>query len=229
MGVLVPSHFFSEEIVPAILTLHTTHPLLLQPIPLHGYVSSEKDNRGQAQCDTSALGCSIERCGCKVISDLQPEFDTFNKDGLISAMTVSGTHTWWQGEEQSSSLKRCYWPEPSALNQTQRNFMSALAEQNDHLFATILPDGDDIDDDKIDAFAPFLKVEESVRRNDFFPNDELLSSIQIEGDTDLTTQLVLLITQYSHLFSNTLNKEAADIPPFDWNVDKEKWNTPKNR
>ena len=229
LGALLPSHFFSEDVAPVILSLHTTHPLLLEHIPLHVPVSSEKDNSRQAQCDTSALGCNTELCGCQVISGSQPEYDSFNQDGLISATTFSGTHTWWQGEEKSSSLKRCYWPEPSALNQTQRTFVAALAEQNDHLFATILPDGDDIDDDKIDAFAPFLKVDEPVRRNEFFPNNDLLSAIQIEGDSNLTDLLVPLISRYSHLFSNTLNKEPADTPPFDWNVDTEKWKQPKNR
>ena len=142
--------------MPLILALHTTHPLLLNPILLHGEIRSEKDNRGHEPRDTSAVGCNTESCGCSSAVDLLP---TDNEDipnpGALGVSAVSGTHTWRQGEEQSSTPNQCYPPEPWALPQTQRTFVAALARQNDHLFATILPDGDDIDDDKADAFAPF--------------------------------------------------------------------------
>ena len=143
LGVLVPSHFVSEEIASLILALHTTHPLLLNPILLHGEIRSEKDNRGHEPRDTSAVGCNTESCGCSHAVDL---ISTDNEDipnpGALGVSAVSGTHTWRQGEEQSSTPNRCYPPEPWALPQTQRTFVTALATQSDHLFATILPDDD---------------------------------------------------------------------------------------
>jgi hypothetical protein len=41
--------------------------------------------------------------------------------------------------------------------------------------------------------------------------------------------LVLLIQKYSHIFRNDLAKDPADIPPFELQVDMEKWRNPENR
>jgi hypothetical protein len=75
---------------------------------------------------------------------------------------------------------------------------------------------------KTDAPAPFLDVEKTIGRNQFFPNNPLLSAIHIEGGPELTVYLVILI-------NNELAKEPADIPSFDLVVDMEKWRNPKNR
>ena len=44
-------------------------------------------------------------------------------------------------------------------------------------FEAPFPDDDEIDYDKTDVFATFLKVDEVVGRNPYFPNNPLLSAI----------------------------------------------------
>ena len=62
LALLVPSHFFSEKVAQGIID--TTHPLLLSANPVHGVVSSEKDNRGQAHCGAQPCnGCHSKTCG----------------------------------------------------------------------------------------------------------------------------------------------------------------------
>ena len=46
LGLMLPSHFFNDEVSRAIL--ETTHPLSLRSTSVHGRVSSEKDNSSQA-------------------------------------------------------------------------------------------------------------------------------------------------------------------------------------
>jgi transposase InsO family protein len=121
-------------------------------------------------------------------------------------------------------------PAPLTPSQTYRNLIAALVERNlDSVFEAPLPDDDEIDYDKSDVFATFLKVDAAVGRNPYFPENPLLSAIEIQGDKSLVAGLVSLIERFSHLFSNTLSSTPADIPPFDLKVDLEKWNNPKNR
>ena len=62
LALLVPSHFFSDNVAEGII--NTTHPLLLSAKPVHGVVSSEKDNRGQAHCGAQPCGgCLSKLCG----------------------------------------------------------------------------------------------------------------------------------------------------------------------
>ena len=64
LAYFLPTHFYNEEMVLWILS--TTHPLLLRSRPLHGHVSSEKDNRGQAPMLEAQppSGCGTRLCGC---------------------------------------------------------------------------------------------------------------------------------------------------------------------
>ena len=119
---------------------------------------------------------------------------------------------------------------PSLPSQTYPNFIAALVEREfKSQFEAPFPDDDEIDYDKSDAFAIFLKVDEVVGRNPYFSNNPLLSAIRIEGDDLLSQALVSLIGKYSHLFSNTLARAPANIPPFELNVNVDKWNHPRNR
>jgi hypothetical protein len=64
-------------------------------------------------------------------------------------------------------------------------------------------------------------VDKIVGRNDYFPDNPLLSAISIEGDSDLRAGLVILIQKYPHIFRNDLAADPADIPPFDLILDME--------
>ena len=82
---------------------------------------------------------------------------------------------------------------------------------------------DEIDNEKHDSFAPFLKEDTSGDPVDF------IDLITFEGDEELQTKCKALCRKYVHLFSDKLNAEAANIPPFDIQVDDEKWKTYSNR
>jgi hypothetical protein len=91
--------------------------------------------------------------------------------------------------------------------------VGALAERVEQLFATTTLDEDNIDYEKTDSFRPFLPVKgpsNSVKKNSLFPDTlPLLQEILIEGDFELQSKLVTLITKYSHIFSDTLSSEPA--------------------
>jgi hypothetical protein len=162
-------------------------------------------------------------CGCHSVSNLQLESDLApTRDVRVEA--VSRSHAVRTEGEQLDRDEGCYSLLPLASTQTH----DKLKETQDLFATTKIPD-DEIDDEKTDAFRPFLEPEKLVRRNNFFPDDPLLGAIQIEGDTELTTSLVHLIKQYTHLFQSKLAAEPAEIPSFDLNVDLEKWRNPKNR
>jgi hypothetical protein len=114
-------------------------------------------------------------------------------------------------------------PAPLAPSQTYRNLIAALVRRN-HEFGikAPLPDDNEIDYEKSDVFATFLKVDAIVGRNLYFPGNPLLSTILIEGNDALKAALVSFIGKCSHLFSNKLSGVPADIPPFDLKVDLEK-------
>jgi RNase H-like domain found in reverse transcriptase/Reverse transcriptase (RNA-dependent DNA polymerase)/Integrase core domain/Integrase zinc binding domain/Chromo (CHRromatin Organisation MOdifier) domain len=82
---------------------------------------------------------------------------------------------------------------------------------------------DEIDDAKTDTFSPFLSPTESSPPVDF------IDLITFQGDEELQRKCRALCYKYKHIFSDTLNKEPADIPPFDLKVDDAKWRTYSNR
>jgi transposase InsO family protein len=135
----------------------------------------------------------------------------------------------WTEGEQLDRDEGCYPLPLQVPSQTHDTLITSLVRETQDLFAAIHNTDDEIDDDKVDSFAPFLAVDKIVGRNDFFPDNPLLSAILIEGDSDLRAKLVILIQKYSHIFRNDLAADPADIPPFDVVVDMEKWRNPKNR
>ena len=61
------------------------------------------------------------------------------------------------------------------------------------------------------------------------PQADLLDSVTIEGSPVLRVKLRILLEKYRGVFATTLSTEPADIPPFELNVDKEKWERFSNR
>ena len=82
---------------------------------------------------------------------------------------------------------------------------------------------DDINNDKTDTFAPFLTPDPTA------PVTSFLDEITFGGDEDLQARLRALCTEYSDIFSDTLPEKAADLKPFEINVNKEKWEQETNR
>jgi hypothetical protein len=177
LGLLLPSHFFDEETCVAIRG--ATHPLSPIPIMEERYVSGERDSNSQASQFVAANAASerspMERCGC--VSYLE-SFSTVagslygdNKKDEVDP----GTQAPWGEVGRLVSFSGRYSPaSPSLPSQTYPNFIAALVERElQSQFEAPFPDDDEIDYDKSDAFASFLKVDEVVGRNPYFPNNPL--------------------------------------------------------
>lgn len=227
LPLVLPSHFFEVDTVKEIQ--RATSSLLPKSMLLHGTVSGEKNNSSQApQGAQPAVGCHERSCGCHSDLTLQLESDLTPTED-VRVEPVSRTHTVRTEGEQLDRDEGCYSLPPLASTQTHDTLLATLVKETQDLFATHNIPDDEIDDEKTDAFRPFLEPDKLVGRNNFFPDDPLLGAILIEGDTELQTSLVHLIKQYAHLFQNELAAEPAEIPSFDLNVDLEKWRNPKNR
>jgi transposase InsO family protein len=228
LPLILLSHFLSKDSIRMIKG--ATHPLLPGATLLHGLVSGEKDNSSQAH--TKAQPCvrfSEESCGCNGSSGSLPESDNLTPTEDVRVEPVSRTCTGEPEREQLDSYEGCYPLPLQAPAQTHDKSITTLVRETRDLFAANLHIDDEIDDSKVDSFAPFLTVDKPVGRNNLFPENPLLSAILIEGDPSLQAALALLIQKYAHIFRNDLAKDPADIPPFNLQVDMEKWRNPKNR
>ena len=87
---------------------------------------------------------------------------------------------------------------------------------------------DEIDNDKTDTFAPFLR-DKTCR--DVPPNgpDDFLSKIHFEGDESFQNELRTLCSEYADIFSDKLAPQAAALKPFEINLPKQRWVVPSNR
>ena len=98
--------------------------------------------------------------------------------------------------------------------------------------ASVLPSGinlcgDEIDDDKTDAFGPFLSVliaEALLTGNDF----DIIATITFEGDEELQRDCRLLCYEFIDIFRNEVAKEPARIPPFVIQPVLSEWQVPSN-
>ena len=86
---------------------------------------------------------------------------------------------------------------------------------------------DEIDDDKTDTFAPFLR-DKTCR--DVPPNgpDDFLSKIHFEGDESFQNELRNLCSEYADIFSDKPAPQAAALKPFEINLPKQRWEVPSN-
>ena len=99
--------------------------------------------------------------------------------------------------------------------------------------ASVLPSGinlcgDEIDDEKTDAFGPLLSAllhEPTPIGNDL----DVISTITFEGDEDLKKACKDLCYEFKDNFRNEVAKEPARIPPFEIHPVLQNWQVPKNR
>jgi hypothetical protein len=166
LPLVLPSQFFDDDCVGDIQS--TTHSLLPRAKLLHGLVSGERDNRGQAPCEAQpCVGCGNRSCGGGTDSALQPELEYASTED-VRIGPVSGTHTVWTEGEQLDRDEGCYPLPLQAPAQTHDTLINSLVRETQDLFAAIHNTDDEIDDDKVDSFAPFLVVDKIVGRNDYF-------------------------------------------------------------
>ena len=126
---------------------------------------------------------------------------------------------------------RAYEAAQAANGQPNRGLLSAMTEQdnNEDLSpmtwnpSRVILAVDDIDNDKTDTFAPFLTNASPS------PATSFLDEITFGGDASLQSGLRALCSEYADIFSDTLPKKAADLKPFEINVDKAKWEQDSNR
>ena len=83
---------------------------------------------------------------------------------------------------------------------------------------------DEIDDERVDTFAPFLPDTTPAEDKPYF-----LDLITFEGDEHLQHELRALCLEFEHIFRDELGDQPAFIPPFVINVNKTEWETNKNR
>ena len=76
---------------------------------------------------------------------------------------------------------------------------------------------DEIDESKIDTFAPFLAEKPS---QDDLPKgpEDFLNEITFEGDKSFQRKLRELCSEYSDIFSNQLAEKPASLKPFEINI-----------
>jgi hypothetical protein len=103
--------------------------------------------------------------------------------------------------------------------------IATLIKRQEQSFVDEVNDEDAINESTHDAFAPWINKPLS----DSTTLEDILDQITVEGDEDLRFRIRQLLERYRHVFSKTLSKEPANIPPFDLNVDTAKWNRPANR
>jgi transposase InsO family protein len=229
LALMLPSHFFKDDLLSCMQ--RTTHPCLALPKLVYGLISGEKDNRGQAQHEETCVGCKDKVCGCQIGSEWLPTPQSYQIVREIDRNRLENPHP--VGGQGNGQVATSGDTSPGSRAPTQTHMLvGALVEQVEQLFVATTLNDDDIDYEKTDSFTPFLPVKGSdlSKKNSLFPDTlPLLQEILIEGDFDLQSKLVILITKFHHIFSNTLSSEPARIPPFDLIVDTKKWNNPKNR
>ena len=101
-----------------------------------------------------------------------------------------------------------------------RGIVASLVLEVEHLLGVSTPDDDEIVHEKGDTFAPCLTSDSTV---------DVLSLINIKGDSNLQENIRTLCTEFMDIFSNELPAEPAKIEPFNLVVETEKWRVPSNR
>ena len=101
-----------------------------------------------------------------------------------------------------------------------RGIVASLVLEPEHLLRVPTPDDDEIVHEKGDNFAPWLTSDSTV---------DVLSLINIKGDSNLQENIRTLCTEFKDIFSNELPAEPAEIEPFNLVMETEKWRVPSNR
>jgi hypothetical protein len=61
------------------------------------------------------------------------------------------------------------------------------------------------------------------------PNVDVLDLITVKGSPKLRVEIRILLEKYRDAFATTLSTEQADVPHFELEVDKEKWESYSKR
>ena len=101
-----------------------------------------------------------------------------------------------------------------------RGIVASLVLEVEHLLGVPTPDDDEIVYEKYDTFAPWLTSDSTV---------DVLSLININGDSNLQENIRTLCTEFKDIFSNELPAEPAEIEPFNLVVETERWRVPSKR
>ena len=111
--------------------------------------------------------------------------------------------------------------------------LSELAENTVTVARVETPSGivissDEIDNEKTDTFSPFMPhlIESNALPN---PLEAFIDKITIHGTESQVLAIKRLCLKYADIFSDTLAKRAARLPPFRINVDRKEWECPRNR
>jgi hypothetical protein len=105
-------------------------------------------------------------------------------------------------------------PERPPSANTQQSVIATLTEGGETYSRMVLAP-EEIDDEIVDTFAPFLPDPTPVEKKPYF-----LDEITIEGDEELQLAIRSLCVEFKHIFSDTLGDLSADIPPFKIEVKK---------
>ena len=93
-----------------------------------------------------------------------------------------------------------------------RGIVASLVLEVEHLLGVPTPYDDEIVHEKGDTFAPWLTSDSTV---------DVLSLINMKGDSNLQENIRTLCTEFKDIFSNELPAEPAKIEPFNLVVETE--------
>ena len=118
-----------------------------------------------------------------------------------------------------------------------RNVSQSITDDNVKVAEGAFTNGEEIKDDSDileNDIANTLDTEHDVFREFNMnegddPDTDVLDLVTIEGTAALRSRIRILLEKYRDVFSTTLNPEPARIPPFELEVDKEKWEQFSNR
>ena len=111
------------------------------------------------------------------------------------------------------------------LESTKCHFLSTIEVSKTDLLDH-LADDDEIDHDRMDAFAPWLVEENSPSVND---TGDLLDLIRLEGTPAFQRQLRAICEEFRMVFDNKLPPQPALVTPFKLVVNDLQWRVPRNR
>ena len=111
--------------------------------------------------------------------------------------------------------------------------LSELAENTVTVARVETPSGiiissDEIDNDKTDTFYPFMP--DLVQINALPKRlEDFIDLLTIHGTESQVLAIKRLCLKYADIFSDTLARKAARLPPFKINIDRKEWECPRNR
>ena len=217
-----PSHFGSnsQNKNSAVSTVFSTKPYIsTESVTLKSGMKKTRTVKIPVLSTTNACLCGLSHPMPKNL-DLVTEEEVASERIASSSMNLESTKIDFRDPHHGQSDTKPLTTETTTVR--RHGWVASLLKQT-HLQHTSVVADDEIDDLKTDTFLPFLAEPESA------PNIDFIDQITFEGDSDLLHRCKALCYKYKHIFSDTLNKDPADIPPFDLQVNDKNWRTYSNR